>query len=269
MRQIPAGTGERQWKEQEVDDEEEYEVEDVGGITECWSISEVDEWPGWWRRVQSRKEIRLANRFAALAEVGEVTEEDGHMDQNCVVNAAGYRKLDCVLGQSCVMDGNCVAGMMDHGKPDYADGGGDHTGQYTQAVVEGGHAGHGEIVIDSGAAESVCPWDWAEAFPIKAVLPEHERHFRNASGGKMTHYGEKRVRGSVAGMEAPISMLFQVSDAKNALASVARITEKGNLVQFGPEDSDNFIVNPRSRDKVMLRRKGNKFVLDMDFFGRA
>ena len=85
----------------------------------------------------------------------------------------------------------------------------------------------------------------------------------------MAHYGEKRARGKVGGMDAPISMLFQVSDAKNALASVARITEKGNVVQFGPDDRDNYIINPTSGDKVMLRRKGNKFILDMDFVGRA
>ena len=64
-------------------------------------------------------------------------------------------------------------------------------------------------------------------------------------------------------------MLFQVSDAKNPLASVARITERGNLVQFGPRVADNYIYNPETGDKVMLRKKGNKFVLDMDFNGRA
>ena len=85
----------------------------------------------------------------------------------------------------------------------------------------------------------------------------------------MAHYGEKKVMGTVGDNEAPISMVFQVSDAKNALASVARITEKGNIVQFGPEDSDNFIMNPMSGEKVALRRKGNKFILDMDFVRRA
>ena len=247
----------------EVDEEEGYEVEDVGGISECWSISEVEERPGRWRRVQGRKKIPIANRFSVLEEVEEVMEDDGHL------NTAGYQKLDCVSGQICLVSENGVAGMLNHGKSDCVEGGGDHAEQYIQAVMEGGPGGCGEIVIDSGAAESVCPWNWAEVFPTKEVEPGRERHFRNASGGRMAHYGEKKVRGSVAGMDAPISMLFQVSDSKNALASVARITEKGNIVQFGPDAVDNFIVNPRSGDKVMLRRKGNKFVLDMDFVRRA
>ena len=104
---------------------------------------------------------------------------------------------------------------------------------------------------------------------MKEVSPENKRDFRNASGGKMQHYGEKRVKGMVNGLDSPISMLFQVSDAKNPLASVARITERGNLVQFGPRVEDNYIYNPSTGDKVKLRRKGNKFVLDMDFTGQA
>ena len=203
----------------EVDEEDDFEATDVGGITECWSIAEVVETsrgrPGRWRAAKGRPKIELQNKYAALAEVEEVTVEE------------------------------------------------------IEAVTEGGSVDRGEIVIDSGAAESVCPQDWASAFPTKAVAPGQERHFRNASGGRMSHYGEKRVRGTVDGMEGPISMLFQVSDAKNALASVARITERGNLVQFGPDPADNYIFNPSSGDKVMLRRKGNKFILDMDFARRA
>ena len=67
------------------------------------------------------------------------------------------------------------------------------------------------------------------------------------------------------GMSSPISMLFQVSDARNPLASVARITEKGNIVQFGPQPADNYIFNPATTEKVMMRKKGRKFVLDVDF----
>ena len=170
-------------------------------------------------------------RFETLSDVDEAALEDGHL------------KLDCTHSR------------------------GDHLEADIQAVAGGTAAASSEIVIDSGAAESVCPWNWATGFPTEEV--PCKRHFRNASGGRMEHYGEKRVRGSVSGIDTPISMLFQVSDAKNPLASVARITERGNLVQFGPDPADNYIYNPSSGDKVMLRRKGNKFVMDMDFSGRA
>ena len=85
----------------------------------------------------------------------------------------------------------------------------------------------------------------------------------------MGHYGEKTATFRAGGAEAVMSLGFQVSDVQKPLAAVWRIAEKGNVVQFGPNDSDNYILNPKSGDKVMLRRKGNKFILDMDFVGRA
>ena len=104
--------------------------------------------------------------------------------------------------------------------------------------------------------------------PMKEVEPR-KRNFLNASGGRMEHYGERRVRCGVKGMKEPGNMLFQVCDARNALASVARITEKGSMVQFGPRPEDNFILNPATGDKVMMRRQGRKFILDVDFVPRS
>ena len=254
----------------EVEEESEEEAEDVGGVTECWSISGVDvarhDRLGRWRKALGRRTVRLANRFFALSEVNEVSEKgegDGQVKDNWVTCQ------NCPMNQNGVYCKKCVAKENCRQKFDYVDGDDGHVGEYIQDVAEGGDAGRGEIVIDSGAAESVCPWNWANAFPTREVPWGQKRQFRNASGGKMGHYGEKRVRGSVNGMDAPISMLFQVSDARNPLASVARITERGNLVQFGPRDADNYIFNPDTGDKVMLRKKGNKFVLDLDFSGRA
>ena len=125
----------------------------------------------------------------------------------------------------------------------------------------------GEIVVDSGAAESVCPWEWAGQFPVKAVPRDRQRNFLNASGGQMGHYGEKRVRCGFEGLSVPVNMTFQVSECRNPLASVARITENGNIVQLGPRDEDNYIFNPNSQEKVAMRRKGRKFVLDANFLG--
>ena len=125
-------------------------------------------------------------------------------------------------------------------------------------------AGKGEIVVDSGAAESVCPWGWAAEFPVKEVPWEQRRRFVNASGGRMGHYGEKKVHCKFEGQTMPASMRFQVSDCRNPLASVARTVENGNIVQFGPKEEDNFILNPGNGEKVRMKRKGRKFVLDVE-----
>ena len=61
---------------------------------------------------------------------------------------------------------------------------------------------------------------------------------------------------------------FQVADVKKPLVSVKRITEKGNHVQFGPGEKDNFILNKESGDKVLLRRNGKgSYMLDVCFVG--
>ena len=85
----------------------------------------------------------------------------------------------------------------------------------------------------------------------------------------MEHYGEKKIRCGLDGLTTPINMTFHVSDCRNPLASVARIVEKGNIVQFGSKAADNFIFNPGSGERVMLRKKGRKFILDAKFDDRS
>ena len=80
----------------------------------------------------------------------------------------------------------------------------------------------------------------------------------------LEHYGERKVYCKLEGQNTPISMRFQVSDARNPLASVARITENGNIVQFGPKEEDNYIFNPDNGEKVRIRKRGRKFVLVVD-----
>ena len=47
------------------------------------------------------------------------------------------------------------------------------------------------ITVDSGAEESVCPWEWGEPFGIKEG--GRRMNFRNASGGIIEHYGSRDV----------------------------------------------------------------------------
>ena len=61
---------------------------------------------------------------------------------------------------------------------------------------------------------------------------------------------------------------FQVADVKKPLISVRRIVEKGNYVNFGPREEDNFIINRVTGDKMMLRPNGKgSYLLDVMFVG--
>ena len=112
----------------------------------------------------------------------------------------------------------------------------------------------------SGAADLVCPWDWATEFPIKGVAWNQKRHFLNASGTWME-------RSTTAGSEfedlgTSLGMKLQVSDARGTLASAVTITENENIVQFEPKDEDNHILNWVTKDR---RWMGRKFALVESF----
>ena len=44
---------------------------------------------------------------------------------------------------------------------------------------------------------------------------------------------------------AGIDLQFQVCDVQKPLLAVRRLTESGNEVRFGPNEKDNFILNPK------------------------
>ena len=50
-----------------------------------------------------------------------------------------------------------------------------------------------------------------------------------------------------------------------ALAAVVNNCRTGNLVQFGSEEEECYIKNKESGTKVMLRKKGGSYVMDVEF----
>jgi hypothetical protein len=118
----------------------------------------------------------------------------------------------------------------------------------------------GEITVDSAAEESVCPRAWCREFGTRES-PKKLR-FINASGGEMGHYGERIANFKVAGKDSAVmSLSFQISDVQKPLVAVRRITEKGNIVQFGPGDEDSFIMNKATGLRINMVRKGGSYVI--------
>jgi hypothetical protein len=117
-----------------------------------------------------------------------------------------------------------------------------------------------EITVDSAAEESVCPRDWCTEFGTSA--PAKWLEFLNPSGGQMGHYGERTANFRVVGKEAGImSLKFQVSHVQKPLVAVRRIAEKGNVVQFGPKEEDNYIQNKVTGTKIAMIKKGGSYVI--------
>ena len=117
-----------------------------------------------------------------------------------------------------------------------------------------------EITVDSAADESVCPTDWGKHFGLSAVANDQRMQFVNASGGKIQHYGSRRVVvQSVSGEN--LAMRFQVTDVRKPLLAVSRLCEQGNCVRFGPSASDNYIENVASGQRLQMERRGNSWVI--------
>ena len=49
------------------------------------------------------------------------------------------------------------------------------------------------------------------------------------------------------------------------MAAVWRIAEKGNLVQLGPRDEDNFIRNFETGKRSQMVRKAGSYVIEVDY----
>jgi hypothetical protein len=123
--------------------------------------------------------------------------------------------------------------------------------------------GNGKVTIDSGAEESVWPIGLLKAERIVPTM--NPRNFVAANGNPLKHYGEKVVNFKPDGQLGMASMKFQVSDVTKPLASVARIVEKGNVVQFGAGKNDSFILNVSTGRKIPLHREKGSFVLNVEY----
>jgi len=135
----------------------------------------------------------------------------------------------------------------------------------------GEHREHGEHGVHEGEECQNC-----EAWPVvgkggkvsKGVKGNLGKSGRHLKFKKFDLDEEVKFIGAVGDESsggAAMGLCFQVTDVRKPLLAVKRITEKGNVVQFGPAENDNFIKNKLSGDKVLLRKKGGSYIMDVSF----
>ena len=123
--------------------------------------------------------------------------------------------------------------------------------------------GVGQIAVDSAADESCWPKGLGDAYQTKPST--RNIILKTANGGEMAHYGEKDITFKTRASEDVIGLKFQVTDVKKPLLAVRRLVEKGNLVNFGPEPSHNYILNITTGNKIPMNKKGGAFVIEAHF----
>ena len=220
------------WKVNEVA-QDQQPCSSVGSVGGVWMISEVarqepDEPPGLgrsWKTVPGRWRPKVRGSSGASASGVKITR-------------GRFEALDICPVES------------------------DFSADSATAVVCSASA---EITVDSAADESVCPRDWAEQFGTNPVKTGRELKLINATGGKINHYGSRKVafQPEAAGARL-LGIGFEVTDVKKPLMAVSRICEKGNIVQFGPDERQNFIQSIATGDKLYMTRRGNSYVLSGD-----
>ena len=121
--------------------------------------------------------------------------------------------------------------------------------------------GYGEMTVDPAAEESCWPKGYGDAYETKPSSKNIVQ--KTANGDTMKHYGEKDItfldKGDICAAK------FQVTDVRKPLMSVRRMVEKGNIVQFGPEVANNFIINVKTGKRIQMERKGNSFIVKANY----
>ena len=182
----------------------------------------------WVRRQPLEAEpVRLSNRFGCFA----VSEEEKEAHE------ATVERL-----QRKSLERNILAMGSDFG-------------------TKRGEGIRGQIVIDSGAVDSVLPrYELDQAFEL---LPKKENmRFVAANGSPINNYGRRRVVFRAAGRKGINCMSFHVTDSKKALASVAKMVEQGNSVHFTPKGS--YIEGPNG-EQIPLKVERGLYVMDVNY----
>ena len=111
------------------------------------------------------------------------------------------------------------------------------------------------VMVDSGAAHSACPSDYAN---------EHEGkiQFQTASGELLEHHGEKLV--PYMAQDSVMGITYQVTDVEGPVAAVSSMNDGGMTVVFSPQGAwvcDETPLKPAG--SIELKRENRTFWMDL------
>ena len=233
--------------------ESEEVFKEIGGI---WMIGCVGQ-----TKKNTEEKLKINNMFNALEDNNdddEVKDELDVLEDDDGDDEDAHPEAEVEVAGVCMKKANFTKTFKATSFPPISH-------QKKKAICNVGD-GRGKtfITVDSAAEESVCPKAWGDHFGTEDVRPGEEMRLVNANGGKIAHYGSRRVAFKPRDGNKCIGLDFEVTDVKKPLVAVFRICEKGNLVQFGPKDEDNFVKNIKTQEKIMMKKEGNSYVMEVD-----
>ena len=118
-----------------------------------------------------------------------------------------------------------------------------------------------EVVLDSGAADSVCPKDMCPQFGVEdSEASKAGVYYTSANGGKLYNLGQTHVPICLDNGARTLAT-FQVADVSRPLMSVSKVCEMGNRVVFGA--NGGFIVNLSTGSTTEFIKKEGIYVFVM------
>ena len=118
-----------------------------------------------------------------------------------------------------------------------------------------------EVIVDSGAEESVAPPGLFDEEVVPSPMSREGRTFRAANGSPIENYGQMIAHFHDANGRA-CGIPFQVAAVVNPLVSVARMTAAGCQVRFGPNGGE--IIHVASGRRLpIVRRHNGAYVLEL------
>ena len=118
-----------------------------------------------------------------------------------------------------------------------------------------------DCVLDSGAADSVCPRSMAPHFRIDDTEASRAGvYYTAAGGGSIANLGETTVP---VAMENGLrtSATFQVADVSRPLMSVGKVCEMGNRLLFGA--GGGYIVNVATGSATLFYKRDGVYIFTM------
>ena len=117
-----------------------------------------------------------------------------------------------------------------------------------------------EVIVDSGAAESVAPPSVGRSFQIQESEGSRAgQKYVTADGTALVNLGEKCIKATTNEGHC-VNLGFQMADVTKPLASVGRICDSGNEVSFGP--NGGYIYNTMTGCVTEIKRVNGVYVLE-------
>ena len=118
-----------------------------------------------------------------------------------------------------------------------------------------------EVVLDSGAADSVCPKDMCPHFAVEdSAASKAGVYYTGANGGKLFNLGQTHVPICLENGARTLAT-FQIADVSRPLMSVSKVCEMGNRVIFGA--NGGVILNLATGASTPFIKKEGIYVFNM------